>query len=156
MINPLKKKKKGGKGKWAVGGACVAAAALLGLGFDVGGLGSGMGFPTFDIANESNGSSNGSYTSTPEIPIEVQNQEEVTNTPDGTGEEVPLLIRISGDTIVHDGQTVSINELREIVLRRSRPDDIWEVRDERGIAIVHEEVLMMLRDNEITFTETSG
>lgn len=152
--NTGKKKKKGGKTKMAAG-ACVAAVLLLsGLGLDIGGFGSGIGFPTFapDNQNTNNPNAEDVFVETP-----LDEDSEQATPPVGEGqEELPLslLIRVSGDSIIHNDQPLSIDELRVLLTEANQPDHIWELQDDQAIMAMYNEVRMLLIEKGVRYEET--
>jgi len=149
-----KKKKGGGKTKMAAG-ACVAVALVLsGLGLDIGGFGSGLGLPTFSPENIT-----GSNAEDVFVEIPTEEDVELTTTSDNENQEeapLSLLIRVSGDSIIHNDQSLSIAELRELLTEVNQPEHIWELRDEHAIMATYNEVLMLLNEKGVRYEATTS
>jgi hypothetical protein len=156
-INRNKKKKTGRKVAAVCACGVVAVAALNLFTLDIGGLGGEWGLPSL-INQEDNGTDNNQAPDTPNV-SDVDEVPEPTETPPPT---LPIIvdplqpIRVVGDVIMHGEDEVTIDELRDIVLEQSQPGLIWELRGERAILAVIDEVRLLLRDMDAEFRETSG
>jgi len=144
MAQRQDKKKNKHYGKIACGCALLVLAG--GLFFDFGGFGSGLGLPTFNQGdNGDNGDSNG-YDAPPpydnEPLINPTPTPEVTpDPPPYTGLETPLLeIRVTGSTIMHGDEEITLDELRELLESVSHRDYTWELHDDRAIVASYNEV----------------
>jgi len=140
----MREKKKKKKGRGVKGGICLVAiaAVLLGfLGFDIGGFGGQIGFPTF-------------APDEPQTQAEVQ-AEAPPQEPETGERPLSLLISVSGDTILHDDNTITIGQLRNLLQERNQPEYVWELRDEQAVLAAYEEVRMLLLEHDVTFTETA-
>jgi len=160
-----KKKKMSLKSKAAVGGCAIIAFILATLGLDIGGLGSGMGLaiPAFAPAEQQteHNPSDDANTPAPDTEQATDSQQADGDTAQGSDhEDIPeplsRLISITGDSIIHNGQTLSPIELIEFILQVNQPDYIWELRDDHAIMATYNEVRMLLIENDVRFEETAG
>ena len=145
MAERKKKKKHGGK---IVTGACILALILGGLFLDLGGLGSQLGLPTLGPTE----------VTQPEPPPAPPEEAPPEDPEPITGEEAPLslLIRVVGNSIFHGDEEITIAGLQNLLREYDEPGLVWELRDEQAILAVYEEVRVMLMEQDVTFTETSG
>ena len=146
-----KKKKKRRRGLKVGICVCVLVALLLALlGFDIGGFGGQLGFPTL---RQAEGEAEVTQPDTEE-PADVIPPEEEAN--DTEEDEFSFVISVSGDVILHGEQRLSIDQLRTLLLEWNQPTYLWELRDEQAIMAVYEEVRMLFVELDLAFIETAG
>ena len=154
LQRPQRKKKKH-YGKVACG--CLALLLAGGLFFDFGGFGSGLGLPTFQQGD--NGDSNGYEAPPPptdNTPLVTPSPspETTPEPPPYSGHETPLLeIRVSGSTITHGDQELTLDELRTLLEGVSHFDYTWDLFDERAIDAYYEEVRNLFAELSIAVRE---
>ena len=149
-IEKKKKKKHGGK---VIIALCIIAFLLVGLSFDLGGLGSQLGLPTFGPTEVTQPDS----PPQPDTSEEPDTPEEPTE-PDTIDEQaapLSLVIRVAGDAIFHGDDPVTIAQLQSILDEHDGPGVMWELRDEQAILAVYEEARILLMEQGATFTETA-
>jgi hypothetical protein len=154
MVNKKKKKKK--HTKKIVGGGCIVAALIAGGMFlDLGALGLGEGtggLPALPVFGE---------VETVDNPNVADDPAEETAPPSGTDEvaaepePLSLVIRVSGDSIIHGEEPLaSIDELRARLLEFNQPDYLWTIRDERAILATLNEVQMLFDEIDVRYEMT--
>jgi len=148
----MAKRKKKKNGRYIFGTVCVVAAVgiALGLNFDGLGFGDGWGFGTSNGSNDSNYDANGDNGANGTINDDDsdENGQEGNN-----GDTMTHLIIVEGDAIMHDGAEISLEQLSTLLA--TYPDAIWELRSERAIAAVQDDVRTMLQQHDVSFTETT-
>ena len=146
-----RKKKRRGRGKYVAGGACIVAAIgiAIGLNFDGLGFGDGWGFSTSGSSSEeSDYSVNDDNGANGAIDNDYNEQDE------NNDENAPTqLVTVEGDSILHDGAEISLEQLATLLTNYS--DATWELRSERAIAAVHDDVRALLQEHGVSFTETT-
>ena len=154
-----KKKKRGGKVK-VIAALCIIALIIGALFFDLGGLGSQLGLPTFGPTEvtQPDSSPQPDIQEGPDIQEEPDIPEEPTEPVTVDEQEVPfsLVIRVAGDAIFHGDDPVTIDQLQSILDEHDDPGVMWELRDEQAILAVYEEVRILLMEQGAAFTETAG
>ncbi|MCL2386452.1 MAG: hypothetical protein FWC89_02775 [Defluviitaleaceae bacterium] len=143
------KKKKGTK--YVVGCICALCLVIAGGIF----LDFGDGIPFIGNGDPSNGYD---YDAPPpEIP-EITLPDPIEPDEDLPVEVAPpnLRIRIVENEIIHNDQTLTLEELRALITELHQPDYEWEVHHERAIAATLEDVLLLFEEFEITPTQTAG
>jgi len=160
MLN--KKKKKKGKGKYYVAAGCCVAAAIfvMGLGLDIGGLGSGMGFPQFNIG-QSDSNSNDDTTNnnnvTPDAPIATPPTETPPPASPPPVIEPVTLITVRGSEIVYDGSVVTLTQLRMAIEAIDEAQTLdWTLHHDNAILATMDEVQALLRELNISARETGA
>jgi len=152
-IIPGKKKKKKHTGK-IVGGGCIIAALIAGgmfLDFGDWGLGGGTGgLPVMPVFGEAETVANPNVADPPAETAPPASVDE------GIQEEpLSLVIRVSGDSIIHGEETLdSIDELRARLIEFNQPDFVWTIRDERAILATLNEVQMLFDEIYVRYEMT--
>ena len=159
-MNKSDKKKKKHGGKVAAGVCvCIIALLLVGLFLDLGGFGSQLGLPTFgqtEITQPEALSAEEAFPAEEDDPAEDSSLGDLWAPIDEAPEPISLLIRVSGDTIFHGDDEITVADLQALLLEHNEPGLVWELRDEQAILAVYEEVKVLLMEQGATFTETSG
>ena len=75
--------------------------------------------------------------------------------PDIIMEEPPsLIIEISEDRIIYDGEEISIEDLEEVLRRYANTQDIWELHDVyRADRATYERVRELLRTHDVAYRQ---
>ena len=133
------RQKKKGKGKLIF--RCACCAIIIGLigAFNFGSFGFNFGNGGFGLFSGSGGSGSGDSNST-------ANEQY-----DGT---VSTPIIITGELILYDEQEISLEYLSTLIIDPNYSDVLWELRSDRAIAAVYDDVRALFLENNISFTET--
>jgi len=132
-----KRKKKRKRGKYVAGavGCAAIVGIIVGLRFDGLGIGDGFGF---DLGSNS----------------ESVYEEDDNDSNAGQAADTPSqVVTVEGDSIYHNGAEISLEQLGTILTSYS--DATWELRSERAIAAVQDDVRAMLQQHGVSFTESS-
>jgi len=129
-------KKKKGRGKFVAGCVCTVTVLLLIGNF---GLGGNSGWGLFGTGGSGDGNGAGGFTYTPSDP-ETNGQGQV--------------VTIEGSTISHNSVEITLDELGELLVTYA--DGTWELRSERAIAAVQDDVRALFHAHEVAFTEVMG
>jgi len=142
-----KRKKKKRRGRYVVGALCCAAIVGVAIGLNFDGLGFGDGWG-FDLGGS--GSNDSGYSSDDNDINGAGATDE-----NGQDDNAPTqLVTVDGDTIFHNGTEISLAELNTIIVNNSNAT--WELRSERAIAAVQDDVRALLQDHGVRFTETTN
>ena len=158
-----KKKKKGNYGK--VLGFCVVvgcAAALLAWIMGDGGFGFGDGFGGIGGSGPG-GNGNGSNGTVQEGQYDPPADTTATETSDDddrtiqeiefVAEPLVLIIRVVNNLIYHGDNEVTLDDLAILFNEVSHQDLMWELRDEQAIMETYENVIALMQEHGIAFTE---
>jgi len=134
-----KRKKKRKRGKYVAGavGCAAVVGIIVGLNFDGLGIGDGFGF---DLGSSDSDS--------------VYEETDDNDTAGNAGQDHPTqVVTVEGDSILFNGSEISLEQLDTLLADYS--GDTWELRSERAIAAVQDDVRALLQQNGVRFTETS-
>ena len=144
------KRKKKGKGTFIAG--CVCGIAILGLvgSLNFGGFGFGDGWG-FGLGSDGGGGSDDEAT-------DIRGGGAGDSVEDAEGDandgDVALVqfVTVDGSLILHNGEEISLDQLSLRLINYS--DAAWELRSERAIAAVYDDVRALFLDHNVSFTET--
>jgi hypothetical protein len=131
---PIKKKKK----KKHLGKIIVLCCVLLLIGalaFDLGGIGSGLGIPTFRTQDGDTTNGDNDATQTQDDDDGEEQDDPITYAP-GTEDTEPVPVRIitlNYDTILHGDREIDMDELSNLFERDRASGEGWEMHDVDGI-----------------------
>ena len=152
------KRKRKGRGKFIAGCICgLAVIAFVGsLNLGGFGFGDGWGFGGSGSGSGSGGSGSGGSGYDANGNGDGDNGGSGESADDASGDAAALiqLIVVEGDLILHNGEEISLEQLGGLLENYS--DAIWELRSERAIAAVYDDVRALLLEHNVTFTETTG
>ena len=145
-------KKKKGRGKFIAG--CVCGIAILGfvatLNFGGFGFGDSWGFGSGSGDRDGSGydtdGNGGSRSGDFEDVDDAQRQDE------NGGLTLMHLVIVEGERVLHNEDEISLAQLGVLLVNYS--DAAWELRGERAIAAVYDDVKALFLEHGVTFTET--
>jgi len=143
-----KRKKKRRNGKYVVGAVCVAGVIGLAGFLDFGGFGIGDGWGGFGSNSNDSGYSTNDNDANNNGGNASDNEDEDVN-----NNATTQIVTVEGGSIFHNGAEISLDQLSTLIADNSGAT--WELRSERAIAAVQDDVRSMLQQHGVSFTETT-
>ena len=86
--------------------------------------------------------------------VAIEEEPETAEEPDIVTQPPSLVIEISEDRIIYDGEVISLEDLEEVVRKFAGIEDIWELHDVyRADRATYESVRDLLRTHDVAYRE---
>ena len=85
---------------------------------------------------------------------DIDDEPDIDEEPDITIDPPSLVIEISEDRIIFDGEVISLEDLEEVLRRYASDEDIWELHDVyRADRATYESVRELLRTHDVAYRQ---